>query len=109
MFMLCELHRVSAIGVALDNAKGSVGQLAEDSVTGNVYVKHGGVWQQLTANGALGGNAAQAAATAVITNGQAVVIKNHAGAVSSGNAGLNSAGSVANCAAGALTSVTAGA
>lgn len=108
MYMLCELHRVGSMAT-LDNTKGAVGQIVEDHATGNLYIKHGGVWQQITTNGALGGNAAQAAATAVITNGQAVTLKNHVGAVSSGNANLNSAGSVANCAAGVLTAVTAGA
>lgn len=107
-YMLCELRPVGMM-TSLDNTRGSVGQLAEEAGTGNLYIKHGGIWQQITANGALGGNSAQAAAVAVITNGQSVVLKNHAGAVSSGNANLNSAGSVANVAAGVMSSVTAGA
>src|SRR6185437_1616520 len=108
MFMLCELHRVGSM-TTLDNTKGSVGKIVEDHTTGNLYIKHGGVWQQITTNGAQGGNSAQAAATAVVANGQSLVLKNHSGTVSSGNAGLNSTGTVAAVAAGVVTAVVAGA
>lgn len=90
MYMLCELHRVGSM-TTLDNTKGSVGQIVEDHATGNLYIKHGGVWQQITTNGALGGNSAQSAAVAVIANGQSLTLKKSDGTTTSaGNATLNS-------------------
>lgn len=108
MYMLCELHPVGSM-TTLDNTKGSVGQLVQDHTTGNLYVKHGGVWQQLTTNGALGGNSAQAANTAVVANGQTLTLKKSDGTTTSvGNAGLNSP-ATAVVAAGAVTNVKASA
>lgn len=108
MYMLCEVHRVSSMAT-LDNTKGATGQLAEDPATGNLYIKHGGAWQQLTTNGALGGNSAQAANTAVVANGQTLVLKKSDGSTTSvGNAGLNSP-ATAVVAAGVVTNVKASA
>lgn len=104
MYMLCELHKVGSMAT-LDNTKGSVGQLAEDPATGNLYMKHGGVWQQITTNGAQGGNSAAAASVAVITNGQSLTLKKSDGVTtSSGNATLNSP-ATAVVAAGVITNV----
>lgn len=108
MYMLCELHRIGGMPT-LDNTKGAIGQIAEDSATGNLYVKFNGGWQQLTANGANGGNAASHANTAVIANGQSLTLKKSDGTTTSaGNAGLNSP-ATAVVAAGAVTSVKASA
>lgn len=108
MYMLCELHRVGQMAT-LDNTKGSVGQIAEDPATGNLYIKHGGSWQQITTNGALGGNSAQAANTAVVANGQTLTLKKSDGTTTSvGNAGLNSP-ATAVVVAGVVTNVKASA
>jgi hypothetical protein len=108
MYMLCELRKVAGMAT-LDNAKGSVGQICEDHVTGNLYIKHGGVWQQLTTNGAQGGNQAAYSTTAIVTNGQSLVLKKSDGTTtSSGNAGLNSPAS-AVIANGVVTNVKCGA
>jgi hypothetical protein len=104
MYMICELRKVAGMAT-LDNTKGSVGQICEDNTTGNLYVKHGGIWQQLTTNGAQGGNSAQAANTAVVANGASLVLKKSDGTTTSaGNAGLNSP-ATAVVAAGAVTNV----
>lgn len=108
MFMLCELREVDSMA-SLDNTKGAIGQIAKDSATGNLYMKHGGTWQQITANGAQGGNAAIHGNAAVVTNGASLVLKKSDGTTTSvGNAGLNSP-ATAVVAAGAVTSVKASA
>lgn len=108
MFMLCELRKVDSM-TSLDNTKGAIGQIAEDSATGNLYIKHGGVWQQLTTNGAQGGNAASYANTPVVPNGASLVLKKSDGTTTSvGNATLNSP-ATAVVAAGAVTNVKASA
>ena len=107
-YMICELRKVSQMAT-LDNTKGAVGQIAEDIATGNLYVKHGGAWTQLTTNGALGGNSAQAANTAVVANGASLTLKKSDGTTTSvGNAGLNSP-ATAVVTAGVVSSVKASA
>lgn len=107
-YNLLETHVVGQMAT-LDNTKGAIGQLAEDVATGNRYVKHGGAWQQLTTNGAQGGNAATHANTAVVPNGASLVLKKSDGTTTSvGNATLNSP-ATAVVAAGAVTNVKASA
>jgi len=107
-YNLLETHVVAQMAT-LDNTKGAIGQLAEDIATGNRFIKYGGGWQQLTVNGALGGNSASHAATAVVPNGASLVLKKSDGTTTSaGNAGLNSP-ATAVVAAGVVTSVKASA
>jgi len=132
MYMLMDLREVGSMP-NLDNTKGSNGQIARDSVTGNLYVKRAAGWTEIQAGGAMptevglsltvqtqgggvqrtltevGGVVTLAGTDTILSNNGAVVLKNHAGTVSSGVSGLNSAGTVANVASGALTAVTAGA
>lgn len=101
--------RIASVMATLDNTKGAIGQLCEDTATGNRYVKFNGVWTQLTANGAQGGNSASHASTAVLANGASLVLKKSDGTTtSSGNSGLNSP-ATAVIANGAVTNVKASA
>lgn len=107
-YILLETHPVGSMNT-LDNTQGSISQLARDTVTGNLYAKFGGVWTQMNTNGAQGGNSASHAPTAVITNGQSIVLKKSDGTTTSaGNATLNSP-ATAVVSNGQLTNVRAGA
>ena len=132
VYTLMEMHPVGSMAT-LDNTKGADTQIARDSATGNLYIKHGGAWQQIQMGGSTptpvglsvtvqtqGGGVQRslteangvvtlAATDTILSNNAAVTLKNHSGTVSSGNVGLNSAGSIANVASGALSAVTAGA
>lgn len=89
-YRLLETHPVGLMAT-LDNTKGAIGQLAEDTATGNLYLKFNGVWTQINTNGSSGGNAAQHANTAVVANGATATLKKSDGTTTSaGNATLNS-------------------
>lgn len=107
-YRLMELHPVGQMAT-LDNTKGAIGQICEESGTGNLFMKFNGVWNQISTNGAQGGNAASHAATAVVANGATATLKKSDGTTtSSGNATLNSPATVV-VANGAITNIKASA
>jgi hypothetical protein len=133
MFMICELREVNFMAT-LDNTKGATGQIARDSATGNLYMKHGGTWQQITTPG-IGGTAVEtslaitvknsagtvsrsltetngivnlASTDAIVSQGNTVTLNKSTGVASSGNATLNSPATV-NVASGAVSNVQASA
>lgn len=107
-YRLMEMHPVGQMAT-LDNTKGAIGQVCQESDTGNLYIKFNGVWNQINTNGAQGGNAATHANTAMVANGQSIVLKKSDGVTTSvGNATLNSP-ATAVVAAGVLSNVKASA